>query len=95
MSLTVSCSLFSGTLLVQHGRPVEGEVHLRKALELNPHHTGAANNLKVALYDKKVQQQQRKEKGNGKGKEQNKRASRTANKTTSSQNKRKKRKARK
>ena len=48
-----------GTLLVQHGRPEDGEVYLRKALELNPHHTGAANNLKVALYDKKVKEQQR------------------------------------
>ena len=81
---------------MQHSRPAEGEVHLRKALELNPHHTGAANNLKVALYDKEVQQQQRKERGEGKGKEQNKRRSKKANETTSSRNKKtKKKKARK
>lgn len=91
------CSLlipfcYAGTLLVQHSRPAEGEVHLRKALELNPHHAGAANNLKVALYDKKVQLQQRKELGEGK-KEQNKKGSKTASKTNSSANKKKKRKA--
>jgi len=95
-STTPLCSLlipfcYAGTLLVQHGRPAEGEVHLRKALELNPHHAGAANNLKVALYDKKVQLQQ-KEFGEGK-KEQNKKRSKTASKTSSSENKKKKRKA--
>ena len=45
----------AGTLLVQHHRPIEGEVYLRKVLQLNPHHTGAANNLKVALYEKSSQ----------------------------------------
>ena len=96
-STTSLCSLlipfcYAGTLLVQHGRPAEGEVHLRKALELNPHHAGAANNLKVALYDKKVQLQQKKEFGEGK-KEQNKKRSKTASKTSSSENNNKKRKA--
>ena len=96
-STTSLCSLripfcYAGTLLVQHSRPAEGEVHLRKALELNPHHAGAANNLKVALYDKKVQLQQRKELGEGK-KEQKKKRSKTASKKSSSENKKKKRKS--
>ena len=78
---------------MQHGRPADGEVHLRKALELNPHHTGAANNLKVAMYDKRVQQQQQQQqqmKGKGKGKQQMKKESRTGNKRSSTGNNRKK-----
>ena len=79
---------------MQHGRPADGEVHLRKALELNPHHTGAANNLKVAMYDKRVQQQQQQQQqqmnGKGKGKKQMKKGSRTGNKRSSTGNNRKK-----
>ena len=80
---------------MQHGRPADGEVHLRKALELNPHHTGAANNLKVAMYDKRVQQQQQQQQqqqmnGKGKGKKQMKKGSRTGSKRSSTGNSRKK-----
>lgn len=76
---------------MQHGRPADGEVYLRKALELNPHHTGAANNLKVALYDKRVkEQQQRRE-----GKQQKRKGSKTGNKKSSSGGKTKKRKTKK
>ena len=68
--IVVACT--AGTLLVQHGRPEDGEVYLRKALELNPHHTGAANNLKVALYDKKMKVQQRKKQPTKNGTKQTK-----------------------
>ena len=78
---------------MQHGRPADGEVYLRKALELNPHHTGAANNLKVALYDKRVKEQQQQRER--KGKQQKRKGSKTGKKKSLSGSKTRKRKTKK
>jgi len=42
-----------GTLLYQMGKVEEAEKYLRHALQLNPHHSGAVNNLKVVEYHKR------------------------------------------
>jgi len=42
-----------GTLLYQMGKVKEAEKYLRHALQLNPHHSGAVNNLKVVEYHKR------------------------------------------
>ncbi len=47
--------MHAGTLYVQMGRWEEGEKELRRALDLNPHHHGANNNLKVAQHYKMKQ----------------------------------------
>ncbi len=49
------CPNPAGTLYVQMGRWDDGEKELRRALELNPHHHGAMNNLKVAQHYKMKQ----------------------------------------
>ena len=46
----ISTSLSSGTLLYQMGREEEAKQNLHRALELNPHHVGAQNNLRVIEY---------------------------------------------
>ena len=42
----------TGTLYIQMGLWDDGEKQLRRALELNPDHYGAINNLKVAQHYK-------------------------------------------
>ena len=48
--IMISTSLSSGTLLYQMGREEEAKQNLHRALELNPHHVGAQNNLRVIEY---------------------------------------------
>ena len=57
-SVNLTLFLILGTLFIQMGDLSKGEQYLKKALKLNPGHSGAANNLKVIEHYKKQRQQQ-------------------------------------
>ena len=50
---------YTGTLLYQMGKLEESEKYLKQALQLNPQHHGALNNLKVVEFQKRKAQRRR------------------------------------